>query len=38
MPNNGTLDEERNALAKEVLSLLETICWYTPPDLATRSG
>ncbi|KAI0328403.1 hypothetical protein GY45DRAFT_1255085 [Cubamyces sp. BRFM 1775] len=35
-PSNGTLDERRSALATEVLSLLETICWNTPPELASR--
>ncbi|KAH9894824.1 hypothetical protein C8Q73DRAFT_790022 [Cubamyces lactineus] len=37
-PSNGTLDESRRALAIEVLAMLETICWYTPPDLAARFG
>ncbi|KAI9059125.1 hypothetical protein FKP32DRAFT_1596447 [Trametes sanguinea] len=35
-PKDCNLDETRNALASEVLGLLETVCWYTPADLAIR--
>ncbi|KAI0633798.1 hypothetical protein C8Q77DRAFT_1057380 [Trametes polyzona] len=35
-PVGGEPDDGRNALASEVLGLLEVICWYTPSELAAR--
>ncbi|KAL7281033.1 hypothetical protein ACG7TL_004335 [Trametes sanguinea] len=35
-PKDCDCDDSRTSLASEVLGLLETICWYTPPDLAIR--
>ncbi|KAI0644391.1 hypothetical protein C8Q79DRAFT_1072568 [Trametes meyenii] len=36
LPTGGSFGEGRDALAIEAVSLLEVVCWYTPPELAMR--